>query len=102
PRLAAEGMTAVYERLERPMIGVLADMECAGVKVDPAMLQRFSGTFGEHLVRIEQEIYELAGEKFNVGSTKQLSEVLFGKLGYPGGQKTGGGGWGTVAPSLDV
>ncbi len=94
-------MTAVYERLERPMIRVLADMECAGVKVDPAMLQRFSGTFGEHLIRIEQEIYQLAGEKFNVGSTKQLSEVLFGKLGYPGGRKTSGGAWSTGATVLD-
>jgi DNA polymerase I len=101
PRLAAEGMSAVYERLERPMIHVLADMECAGVKVDPGMLHRFSGTFGEHLIRIEQEIYELAGEKFNVGSTKQLSEVLFGKLGYPGGKKTSGGAWSTGATVLD-
>jgi DNA polymerase-1 len=101
PRLAAEGMSAVYERLERPMIHVLADMECAGVKVDPGMLQRFSGTFGAHLIRIEQEIYELAGEKFNVGSTKQLSDVLFGKLGYPGGRKTSGGAWSTGATVLD-
>jgi DNA polymerase I len=101
PRLAAEGVAAVYERLERPMIHVLADMECAGVKVDPKMLARFSGTFGESLIRIEKEIYELAGEKFNVGSTKQLSEILFGKLGYPGGRKTGGGAWSTGATVLD-
>jgi DNA polymerase I len=101
PRLAAEGMSAVYERLERPMIPVLADMECAGVKIDPSMLQRFSARFGESMIRIEQEIYELAGEKFNVGSTKQLAEILFGKLGYPGGKKTGGGAWSTGATVLD-
>ena len=100
-RLAGEGMTAVYERLERPMIHVLADMECAGVKVDPSMLARFSGTFGESLIRIEKEIYDLAGEKFNVGSTKQLAEILFGRLGYPGGKKTGGGAWSTGATVLD-
>ncbi len=101
PRLAGEGMTAAYERLERPMIHVLADMECAGVKVDPSMLARFSGTFGESLIRIEKEIYDLAGEKFNVGSTKQLAEILFGRLGYPGGKKTGGGAWSTGATVLD-
>ncbi len=101
PRLAGEGMTAVYERLERPMIHVLADMECAGVKVDPSMLARFSGTFGKSLIRIEKEIYDLAGEKFNVGSTKQLAEILFGRLGYPGGKKTGGGAWSTGATVLD-
>jgi DNA polymerase I len=102
PRLVAEGMTAVYERLERPLLPVLADMECAGVKIDPAMLGRFSARFAEALLRLEGEIYELAGEKFNVGSTKQLAEVLFGKLGYPGGKKTtSGSAWSTGATVLD-
>jgi DNA polymerase-1 len=101
PRLAAEGMTAVYERLERPMVRVLADMECAGIKIDPAMLKGFSAKFAEALARIEGEIHELAGEKFNIGSTMQLSELLFGKLGYPGGKKTGGGKWSTGATVLD-
>jgi DNA polymerase-1 len=102
PRLVAEGMTAVYERLERPLVHVLADMECAGVKIDPAMLGRFSQRFAEALLRLEGEIYELAGEKFNVGSTKQLAEILFGKLRYPGGKKTtGGGAWSTGATVLD-
>ena len=101
PRLSAEHMTAVYERLERPMVRVLADMECAGVKIDPAMLGRFSARFAGELVRLEGEIHALAGEKFNVGSTKQLAEILFGKLGYPGGKKTGGGAWSTGATVLD-
>jgi DNA polymerase-1 len=101
PRLAAEGMTAVYERLERPMVRVLADMECAGIKIDPAMLKGFSAKFAEALARIEGEIYELAGQKFNIGSTTQLAELLFGKLGYPGGKKTGGGKWSTGATVLD-
>jgi DNA polymerase-1 len=101
PRLVAEGMSAVYERLERPMVRVLADMECAGIKIDPAMLGRFSARFAEQLLRIEGEIYEQAGEKFNIGSTKQLAELLFGKLGYPGGKRTGGGAWSTGATVLD-
>ncbi|WP_245297006.1 MULTISPECIES: DNA polymerase I [Rhodomicrobium] len=101
PRLAAEGMAAVYERLERPMIHVLADMEGAGVRIDPALLKTLSVKFTDALADIEKEVHELAGEKFNVGSTKQLSEILFGKLGYPGGKKTGTGVWSTGATVLD-
>ena len=101
PRLAAEGVSAVYERLERPLIQVLAEMECAGVKIDPALLTRLSGELTKSLAGIEAQIYELAGEKFNVGSTKQLSEILFGKLGYAGGKRTGGGAWSTGATVLD-
>ncbi len=101
PRLAAEGMASVYERLERPLIHVLAEMECAGVKVDPAVLKRLSGKFTESLAGLEKEIYSLAGENFNVGSTKQLSDVLFGKLGYSGGKKTGKGAWSTGANVLE-
>jgi len=101
PRLAAEGMTPVYERLERALVPVLVDMECAGVKVDPALLLRLSARFTEALTGIEQDIHTLAGETFNVGSTKQLAEILFGKLGYPGGKRTGGGAWSTGATVLD-
>jgi len=101
PRLAAEGVASVYERLERPLVQVLAEMECAGVKIDPALLAKLSGELTTSLAGIEAEIYELAGEKFNVGSTKQLSEILFGKLGYSGGKRTGGGAWSTGATVLD-
>jgi DNA polymerase-1 len=101
PRLAAEGMAAVYERLERPLIHILADMEYAGIKVDPSVLKRLSGKFTQSLDEIESEIHKLAGEPFNVGSTKQLAEVLFGKLGYPGGKKTGKGAWSTGATVLE-
>jgi DNA polymerase-1 len=101
PRLAAEGLTAVYERLERPLVHVLADMERAGIKVDPAVLKRLSGKFAEELARLEKEIHALAGGPFNLGSTKQLSDLLFGKLGYPGGKKTGTGAWSTGANVLD-
>jgi DNA polymerase-1 len=101
PRLAAEGMDMVYERLERPLVHVLADMECAGIKIEPALLKRLSAQFAEALTQIEKDIHRLAGEPFNVGSTKQLSEILFGKLGYPGGKKTGTGAWSTGATVLD-
>ena len=100
-RLAAEGVSAVYERLERPLVQVLAEMEYAGIRIDPALLARLSGELTKSLAAIEAEIYELAGEKFNVGSTKQLSEILFGKLGYAGGKRTGGGAWSTGATVLD-
>lgn len=101
PRLAAEGMDHVYERLERPLVPVLADMECAGVKIDPALLRRLSVQLTDKLVQIEKDVYALAGEPFNVGSTKQLSDILFGKLGYPGGKKTSTGAWSTGATVLD-
>lgn len=101
PRLVAEGMAAVYERLERPLVQVLVDMESAGIKVEPAILKRLSGRFAETIAGVEAEIHALAGEKFNVASTKQLSEVLFGKLGYPGGKKTSLGAWSTKATVLD-
>ncbi|RIA55566.1 DNA polymerase I [Dichotomicrobium thermohalophilum] len=101
PRLAAEGMTAVYETLERPMVPVLARMEHYGIKVDRDALSRLSGDFAQKLGALESEIYELAGEEFNIGSTKQLADLLFGKLGYPGGRKTKTGAWSTGARVLE-
>lgn len=101
PRLVGEGMTAVYERLERPLVHVLADMESTGIKVDQVLLKRLSNKFAEALVGLEAEIHGIAGEKFNVASTKQLSELLFGKLGLPGGKKTSTGAWSTKATVLD-
>jgi len=101
PRLAAEGLATVYERLERPLIHVLADMEYAGIKVDPSVLRKLSGKFADTLAELEKTIHTLAGETFNVASTKQLADVLFGKLGYPGGKKTGKGAWSTGANVLE-
>lgn len=100
-RLYAHKVANVYETLERPLLPVLARMEAVGVKVDRNVLSRMSGDFSQTLARIEDEIYELAGERFNIGSTKQLSEILFEKLGYPGGRKTKTGAWSTGAQVLD-
>ncbi|MEM0907579.1 MAG: DNA polymerase I [Pseudomonadota bacterium] len=100
-RLIAKKVMRVYETLERPLLPVLARMECAGILVDRNVLSRMSGDFSQTLARIETEIYELAGETFNIGSTKQLAEILFEKLGYPGGKKTKTGAWSTGAQVLD-
>jgi DNA polymerase-1 len=100
-RLAAEGMTNVYETLERPMPAVLGEMELAGVMVDRSVLSRLSGDFSQSLARIEDEIYALAGCRFNIGSTQQVSEFLFGKFGLPGAKKTATGKWSTGARVLE-
>ena len=101
PRLAAERMTTVYETLERPLVRVLADMERAGIKVDRSILSRLTSTFAQRSARLEEEIYELAGHKFNLGSPKQLGEFLFDNLKLPGGKKTKTGQWETRAGLLD-
>jgi len=101
PRLPAEAMTTVYEMLERPMVPVLARMEHYGIKVDRDALSRLSGDFAQKLGALESEIHEMAGEEFNIGSTKQLADLLFGKLGYPGGRKTKTGAWSTGARVLE-
>ncbi|MEP2942837.1 MAG: DNA polymerase I [Hyphomicrobiales bacterium] len=101
PRLVAEGMVTVYERLERPMVPVLARMEQRGIAVDRQMLSRLSGEFAQKAAAIEADIYDLAGETFNVGSPKQLGEILFDKMGLPGGKKTKTGAWSTSAQALE-
>ncbi|MBM3543191.1 MAG: DNA polymerase I [Alphaproteobacteria bacterium] len=101
PRLAAESVTAVYETLERPIAPVLADMERAGVKVERATLASLSGSFAQTIARLEDEIRELAGEDFNIGSPKQLGEILFDKMSLPGGRRTKTGAWSTDAAALE-
>ncbi|HET7717444.1 MAG TPA: DNA polymerase I, partial [Bauldia sp.] len=101
PRLAAERMVNLYETLERPMVPVLARMEERGVKVDRQALSRLSGEFAQKLGGLEDEIHKLAGESFNIGSPKQLGDILFGKFGLPGGKKTKTGAWSTGADVLD-
>ncbi len=86
PRLAAEAMATVYETLERPMVPVLARMERRGISIDRQMLSRLSGEFAQGMAAVESEIYALAGETFNIGSPKQLGDILFGKMGLPGGK----------------
>jgi DNA polymerase-1 len=101
PRLVAERMTTVYETLERPLVSVLARMERRGISIDRQVLSRLSGDFAQTAARVEAEIHELAGEPINVGSPKQLGDVIFGKMGLPGGTKTKTGAWSTSAQVLD-
>ncbi len=101
PRLAAEGLLTVYETLERPMPAVLADMECAGVKVDVPRLRQLSGEFALRMADFEAKAQALVGRPFNLGSPKQIGDVLFGEMGLPGGKKTPTGAWGTDASVLD-
>jgi len=101
PRLAAERMATVYETLERPLVPVIVEMERAGIKVDRAILARLSARFAQGVARLEEEVYELAGHKFNLGSPKQLGELLFDRLRLPGGKKTKTGQWETRANLLD-
>jgi DNA polymerase-1 len=101
PRLPAERMTNVYETLERPMVKVLARMESRGISIDRTILSRLSGEFAQDMARLEVEIFELAGETFNLGSPKQLGDILFGKMGLPGAKKTATGAWSTAAGVLE-
>ena len=101
PRLAAEGKATVYETLERPLAPVIVWMERAGVKINASVLSKLSGDFAQRMGALEAEAYELAGEEFNLGSPKQISEILFGKLGLPGGRKTAKGAWSTKADILE-
>ena len=97
PRLAPEGLLTVYETLERPMPAVLADMECAGIHIDPDHLRRLSGEFGFKMEELEKKAHQLAGRPFNLGSPKQIGEVLYAEMGLAGGKKTA-----TGAASTDV
>ena len=89
PRALEEvGLLRLYEDIERPLIAVLADMERHGIRVDRARLGEFSRELEIHLDRTTREIYQLAGEEFNIGSPKQLAYILFEKLKLPPVKRT--------------
>ena len=100
-RLPIEGGTRVYERVDRPLIPVVAQMERHGIKVDRAQLAKLSEEFGIITARLEGEIHELAGQEFTVGSPKQLGEILFDKMGYKGGKKGKSGQYSTDLSILE-
>ena len=93
PRLIAERRMTVYETLERPLIPVIAEMEVAGIVIAPSALAKLSNDFAREMERLEQECCTLAGEPFNLGSPKQLGDILFGKFSLPGGRRTRTGAW---------
>ncbi|MEM9497807.1 MAG: DNA polymerase I [Pseudomonadota bacterium] len=101
PRLPHEHVTTVYETLERPLVPVLAQMERSGIEVDRDTLSRMSNAFAQKMAGLETEIHDLAGEHFNVGSPKQLGEILFDKMGLQGGKKGKTGAYATGADVLE-
>jgi DNA polymerase-1 len=97
PQVSADaGLLDVYQRIEVPVSGILRRIERHGVLIDPAVLAVQSQQLGERMMALEREAHELAGQPFNMGSPKQIGEILFGKLGLPVVKKTASG-----APSTD-
>jgi DNA polymerase-1 len=101
PRLSVEGVASVYERLERPLIPILAQMENFGITVDRTILARMSNDFATRMDALQSEILGLAGVDFNIASPKQLGEVLFDKMGLEGGKKAKTGAYSTSADILE-
>ena len=102
PRLVEESMVTVYETLERPLVPILRDMERRGIRVDGKELKRLSDDFGKRLGGLEAEIHRMVGHEFNIGSPKQLGQVLFDELGLSGGKKGKTGAYGTSAEVLEA
>lgn len=101
PRLVPERVTSMYETIERPLIPVLISMESAGIKVDALKLKGLSTDFEKRLAELEGEIHKIAGREFNVGSPKQLGEILFDEQKLPGGKRNKNGSWATDASVLE-
>lgn len=101
PRLVKERSTTVYETLERPLVPVIARMEEAGVKVDVNELARLSLDFAQRMGELQAKAHEQASTHFNIASPKQLGEILFDRMGLPGGKKTASGQWSTDAAMLE-
>jgi DNA polymerase-1 len=101
PDIIAERMVTLYETIERPLVPVIVAMEERGVKVDRAQLVHLSQDFTKRIERLEEKIYGMAGHSFNIGSPKQLGEVLFDKMQLAGGRKGKTGSYGTGADVLE-
>ncbi|MEC9065776.1 MAG: DNA polymerase I [Pseudomonadota bacterium] len=101
PRLASEGGTRIYERVDRPLIPVVAQMERHGIRVDKARLGKLSEEFAAETGRLESEIHAIAGAEFTIGSPRQLGDVLFDKMGYKGGRKGKSGQYSTDQAILE-
>ncbi len=101
PRLVTERVTTVYETIERPLVAVVGEMERHGVKVDRDRLSELSADFGQRLAALEDEIHRLAGHPFNIGSPKQLGQVLFDEQKLPGGKRGKAGDYSTDSGVLE-
>ena len=101
PELVKDRVVSVYQTTEKPLVPVIVDMEKNGICVDRNVLSRLSGEFAQKMAAMEEYIYKFAGETFNIASPKQLGDILFDKMGLPGGKKTKTGAWGTGADVLE-
>ena len=101
PELVKDRVVSVYQTTEKPLVPVIVDMEKNGICVDHNVLSRLSGEFAQKMAAMEEDIYKFAGETFNIASPKQLGDILFDKMGLPGGKKTKTGAWGTGADVLE-
>ncbi|MEM6811139.1 MAG: DNA polymerase I [Pseudomonadota bacterium] len=101
PRIAQEKVTSIYEDVERRLIPVIAQMELEGIKVDPVILKKMSEDFSKKLQKLEEKIHKAAGTQFNIGSPKQIGEVLFEQMGLKGGKKTKTGQYSTDVATLE-
>ena len=101
PQIAEQHVTRVYERIERPLVPVVASMERTGIRIDPEILKGQSHGFATRMQKLEEEIYKLAGHPFNVGSPKQLGDVLFAEMSLPGGTKGKTGAYSTSSDVLE-
>ena len=100
-RIVKEKCFQVYDTLEIPLVGVLARMENNGIKIDQTILNKLSDTFTKDLKGLEKKIYKIAGEKFNIASTKQLGDILYEKLKISGTKKTKKGNFATNVNVLE-
>jgi DNA polymerase-1 len=100
PRLAKERVSSLYETIERPLAKIIMEMEKHGVSVDEKILNRLSEKFERKIQEIEKNCFKIVGEEFNLGSPKQVGEILFDKLDIKGGKKTPSGAWSTDADTL--
>ncbi|MEM7196837.1 MAG: DNA polymerase I, partial [Pseudomonadota bacterium] len=101
PQLVKDKVSRVYELIERPLISILWAMEAKGIRVDQALLHDLSADFGKRMQDLQARCYDLAAEEFNLGSPKQLGEILFGKMGLKGGKKTKTGQYSTNQDVLE-
>jgi DNA polymerase-1 len=104
PRLAREGVMTVYETMDRPLVRIVSEMERAGIRIDRERLSRLSGEFAQRMAGLEDEAHRLAGRPFNLGSPKQVGEILFDEMKLAdvvGAKRTKTGAWATGADALE-
>jgi DNA polymerase-1 len=101
PKLLEEKVSSVYETIERPLAKVIMDIEKNGVCIDEEILKDLSLKFQKEILNIESKCFEIVGSEFNLGSPKQIGEILFDKLKIKGGKKTPSGAWSTDAETLN-